>query len=76
MIRVPEMKNTVLSVTSWVCDSIGGGAAYISWANRHPFMVHVHSRNDYAHFTRSFESQNIGFLYEREEKTAVATINP
>lgn len=29
---------------------------YISWANRHSLVVHVHSRNDNAHFSRSFES--------------------
>lgn len=32
------------------------GNTYISWANRHSLVVHVHSRNDDAHFARSFES--------------------
>lgn len=31
-------------------------------------MVHVHPRNDYAHFTGSLESQNIGLLDGGEEK--------
>lgn len=52
-----------------------GGSAYVPGANGHPFVVHVHPRNDYAHFTRSFESQNIGFLDGREEKMWVAEDN-
>lgn len=48
------------------------GAAYVPWANGHPLVVHVHPRNDDAHFTRSFESQHIGFLGGRERRSGLA----
>lgn len=44
------------------------GNTYISWANGHSLMVHVHSRNDDTHFSRSFESQDIGFLDWKHNK--------
>lgn len=48
------IRSATLLRANWVIKKIA--TAYISWADRHSLMVHVHPGDDNTHFPRPFKS--------------------